>query len=113
MRMQKSDCRMQNQASGARGALRSAFCVHRSAFSRPAYSFAEVLFAVAVLGIGFIMVAAIFPVAIQQTQLTLEETVGTATARNGMSYIQGSPYMTLPGLPFSPGSPAVPAAPTP
>ena len=42
--------------------------------SRRAFSFVEVLFAVIILGVGFIMVAAIFPVAIQQTQATVEET---------------------------------------
>jgi len=41
---------------------------------RAGYSFTEVMFAVVVLGIGFIMIAAMFPVAIQQSQLTSEET---------------------------------------
>ena len=58
--------------------------------SRRGFSFAEVLFAVAVLGIGFIMVAAIFPVAIQQTQAALEETIGTSVARNGVGLVSAS-----------------------
>jgi Tfp pilus assembly protein PilV len=54
---------------------------------RRGFSFAEVLFAVAVLGIGFIMVAAIFPAAILQTQAAIDETVGTTVARNGGAQI--------------------------
>ena len=55
----------------------------RPAARRRAFSFVEVLFAVIILGIGFILVAAIFPVGIQQTRLTVEEasagrTVGVA-----------------------------------
>ena len=51
------------------------------------FSFPEVLFAVAVLGIGFIMVAAIFPAAIMQTQAAMEESTGTAVVRNGVTQI--------------------------
>jgi len=50
---------------------------------RRGFSFTEILFAVMILGIGFIMVAAIFPVAIQQTALTGDETVAAAIAREG------------------------------
>ena len=41
-------------------------------------TFIEVLFAVILLGIGFIMIAGIFPVAIQQTAAVSDETQGTA-----------------------------------
>jgi len=68
---------------------------------RAGFSFAEVLFAVAVLGIGFIMVAAIFPVAIMQTQATMEETVGTAVTRNGVNYMRGGPMMNVNKLPYT------------
>lgn len=44
---------------------------------RRGFSFVEVMFAVIILGIGFIMVTAIFPVAIQQTQLNVDETAAT------------------------------------
>ena len=44
------------------------------------YSFTEVMFAVVVLGIGFIMIAAMFPVAISQSKLTQEETNAAAIA---------------------------------
>jgi hypothetical protein len=53
----------------------------RGANGKSAFSFAEVMFAVVILGIGFILVAAIFPVAIQQTQTTSEENAASATAR--------------------------------
>ena len=45
------------------------------------FTFVEILFAIAVLGIGFIMIAAIFPVGLQQTKLTMDETTGAAGSR--------------------------------
>jgi len=56
--------------------------------SRPGFAFTEVLFAVMVLGIGFIMIAAMFPVTIKQTQATLEESVAAAMAREALAYLQ-------------------------
>ncbi len=56
--------------------------------TRPGYSFTEVMFAVVVLGIGFIMIAAMFPVAIQQTATTSEETNAAAIARGGVNYLK-------------------------
>jgi prepilin-type N-terminal cleavage/methylation domain-containing protein len=53
----------------------------RTAARRRGFSFVEVLFAVMILGIGFIMIAGVFPVAIAQTAATQEETVGATTAR--------------------------------
>ena len=47
------------------------------------FSFAEVLFAVIVLGIGFIMIAAVFPVAITQSKATKEETTTAAVVLQG------------------------------
>src|SRR5271170_6357188 len=48
---------------------------------RRGFSFIEVMFAVIILGIGFIMVSAMFPVAIQQTQMNVEDAaVGRVTA---------------------------------
>jgi hypothetical protein len=52
------------------------------------FAFTEVLFAVMVLGIGFIMIAAMFPVTIRQTQSTVEETVGAQVARGALDYMQ-------------------------
>jgi|GEM_PF-6718969 len=51
------------------------------------FSFAEVMFAVVILGIGFIMVAAVFPVAIKQGQATSEESFTATIARNGSNYL--------------------------
>src|SRR5688500_432200 len=48
---------------------------------RAGFSFAEVMFAVVVLGIGFIMLASIFPVAIRQTATVVEENDGTALTK--------------------------------
>lgn len=50
-----------------------------------AFSLTEVMFAVIVLGIGFIMVAAMFPVSISQSRLTVEETSAAAIARSAMA----------------------------
>ncbi len=55
--------------------------------TRRGFSFAEVMFAVVILGIGFIMVAAIFPVALQQTQATSEENSAGAAARGAAAAI--------------------------
>jgi hypothetical protein len=52
------------------------------------FSFTEVLFAVMILGIGFIMVAAIFPVAIQQAKSSTEETRAAAVARGAANYLE-------------------------
>jgi Tfp pilus assembly protein PilV len=60
----------------------------RNRFRSAGFSFTEVLFAVMILGIGFIMVAAIFPVAIVQTKLTQEETAGTSIARGAANYVE-------------------------
>jgi hypothetical protein len=55
---------------------------------RPGFSFTEILFAVMILAIGFIMVAAVFPVAIKQTEETVEETTGSSVAKGGASFMQ-------------------------
>lgn len=67
----------------------------RSTSARPGFTFVEILFAVMILGIGFIMIAGIFPVAINQTQLNGDETVGAALARNGVHYLEQIPYSSL------------------
>ena len=58
---------------------------------RGGFSFAEVLFAVIILGVGFILVAAIFPVAIQQTQSTVEDAAAAAAARQAAGVISAVP----------------------
>ena len=49
--------------------------------SRSAFTFLEVLFAIMILGIGFILVAAIFPAGIKQTQATVEDQYLTSISR--------------------------------
>jgi type II secretory pathway pseudopilin PulG len=56
-------------------------------FNRSGFSFAEVMFAVVILGIGFILIAAIFPVAIQQSAATGEESNAAAIARQAAAAI--------------------------
>lgn len=60
----------------------------RSANEARGFSFTEVLFAVMILGVGFIMVAAIFPVAIQQAKTSTEETTAAAVSRGGANYFE-------------------------
>lgn len=48
---------------------------------RGAFTFTEIMFAVIILGLGFIMIAAIFPVAIKQGQSSAEETIGISEAQ--------------------------------
>jgi type II secretory pathway pseudopilin PulG len=100
----------QRSASSA-GTLppRSSFIVHRSSFSsRPGFSFTEILFSVIILGIGFIMVAAIFPVAIQQGKVTTEEGTAAGVAREALSYL-GQAGANSDSIPDSQGGPLFPA----
>jgi hypothetical protein len=52
------------------------------------FNFCEVLFAVMILGIGFIMIAAIFPVALQQTKQTGEEVIAGSSSRGGVNFMR-------------------------
>lgn len=70
---------------GARRALHSSFIVHHSSFPR-GFSLTEVMFAVIILGIGFILIAAIFPVTISQSRMTVDETTGAAAARSALAF---------------------------
>lgn len=54
---------------------------------RRAFSFTEILFAIMILGIGFIMVAAMFPVALQQTENSTSDTIAANIARSGMNFV--------------------------
>jgi type II secretory pathway pseudopilin PulG len=51
------------------------------------FSFTEILFAVMILGIGFIMVAAMFPVAIRQTEANSRETITASVGRSSAEYL--------------------------
>jgi type II secretory pathway pseudopilin PulG len=52
------------------------------------FTFTEVLFAVMILGIGFIMIAGIFPVSLTQVKLTNEESTAAAVARGATAFLQ-------------------------
>lgn len=69
------------QATTGHGPLASAGPAHGG------FTLTEVMFAVILLGIGFIMVAAMFPVAIQQSRTTTEETAASVIARAAMAHI--------------------------
>lgn len=55
---------------------------------RAGLSFTEVMFAVMILGVGFIMLAGMFPVAIQQTRLTTEDTEASTMARSALQFME-------------------------
>src|SRR2546421_8551326 len=68
----------------------------RSRVRQRGFSFAEVMFAVIILGVGFIMIAALFPVAIRQSKSTADETSAAAFARvatNDMSALASTARM--------------------
>src|ERR1700722_4164861 len=80
---------------------------------RRGFSFVEILFAVMILGIGFIMIAGIFPVAIHQTQSNGDETIAATTARQGAAIIASMPNPAALMQPATPSTPTTPApAPT-
>src|SRR3954462_12375820 len=75
---------------------------------RLGFAFTEVLFAVMVLGIGFIMIAAMFPVTIRQTQNTMGDVIGANEAKAALAYMQtiASDKNFPPTVPpFLPGTP--------
>lgn len=61
---------------------------HNVSPRRRGFTFTEVMFAVILLGIGFIMLAGMFPVAIRQTQTTTEESHGSNLAQAGAKYLE-------------------------
>src|SRR4051795_8897323 len=74
---------------------------------RPAFAFTEILFAVMVLALGFIMIAAMFPVTIRQTQSTMEEATAANIAKGAMDYLQGiasEDFFPVTHPPTNPGS---------
>lgn len=59
----------------------------RTTYRGLGFTLAEVMFAVMILGIGFIMVAAIFPVAIQQAKVGRDETTAAEIAKAAVTFI--------------------------
>ena len=58
---------------------------------RRAFSFVEIMFAVMILGVGFIMIAGIFPVALTQTQANGSETIACNVAQGAVNYLSSLP----------------------
>lgn len=69
---------------------------------RSGFSFVEILFAIFILGIGFIMIAALFPVAIQQSQATSAETFARSMGISGVGYLRAVMPATQPAPYTSP-----------
>lgn len=72
----------------------SLFVTRHSSFANRGFSFTELLFAVMILGIGFILVAAIFPVGLAQTKSNFDETHTAALARSGAAEVGRVAYDT-------------------
>jgi len=74
--------------------------------ARRGFTFTEILFAVMILGIGFIMIAAVFPVALKQTDETVTESVAASLAKEAGSIVsrmgQGTPAALSGGTTGSP-----------
>ena len=60
------------------------------------FSFTEILFAVMILGIGFIMIAAMFPVAIHQTEANNQETIAASLGTNGADVLGKTAQILFP-----------------
>ncbi len=57
---------------------------------RRGFTFTEVMFAVIILGVGFVMIAAILPVAIQQSKLSVDEATAAAVTQAALNTITTS-----------------------
>lgn len=80
----------------------------RRSSRRPGFTFTEVLFAVMIMGIGFIMIAAMFPATIRQTATTIEETNGAMIARAAAQYLQSiASDQTMPPTATAPNVPGI------
>src|SRR5258706_7473723 len=55
---------------------------------RAGFTFMEILFAVIIMGVGMIMVAAMFPAAIKQTQANVEDGASTTVGRDALRTMQ-------------------------
>lgn len=63
--------------------------------ARRGFTFLEILFAVIVMGVGMIMVAGIFPVAIKQTRDNVEDTMGTIVAQDAIKLLQNVSFVDI------------------
>src|SRR5688572_30896346 len=72
------------------GRVRCANRFAKRTLRRRGFTFTEVMFAVILLGIGFIMLAGMFPVAIQQTQTNVEESTASVLVQAATRYLEES-----------------------
>src|SRR5213080_4751112 len=70
---------------------------------RTGFTFLEVLFAVMILGIGMIMVAAMFPAGIRQTQANVEDSAHMTLSRDMARQMQQMEGDKLPTAPSGSG----------
>ena len=84
----------------------------RYSLLRSAFSLPEVMFAIMILGIGFIMVAAMFPVAIQQSKDSQDNTTATEVAKSATNTLgqclNAAPVNTPMGAPTGPATLQIP-----
>lgn len=85
-------------------------CSAPRGWSRRGFSFTEILFAVMILGVGFIMVAAIFPVAMQQTAQSGDEVVAASTSKEATNTLTSlaNTFFMPPTVPLSQLPPPLP-----
>lgn len=70
---------------------------------RPGFSFIEILLAIVILGIGLVMVFAIFPISLDQQRRSIEEVDAQAVSEEAFRLIEQrlrANYFTYPGNPF-------------
>jgi hypothetical protein len=89
-----SNLRLGRRGFATRGRLALQSQIANRKLKISGYSFPEVMFAVVVLGIGFIMIAAIFPVAIAQSKSTADESTAAAMARGAANTLSRLAYNT-------------------
>ncbi|RPI64301.1 MAG: prepilin-type N-terminal cleavage/methylation domain-containing protein [Planctomycetaceae bacterium] len=71
--------------------------------SRKAFTLAEILIAIGIMGVGMVMVAALFPAAAKEASVSTEELVGNIICHNSVGAIKGSLWHcpTIGGQPFN------------
>jgi hypothetical protein len=84
MKLQGTDFKLQSAGGRERAAAPGPACAAR----RCGFTFIEVMFAVMILGFGVIMIAAMLPVAVRQTQNTRETNAGSAIIESGFHQLE-------------------------
>lgn len=77
--------RLAARRTGASGAVIASACP--AAENRRGFTLIEIMFAIAILGVGLIMVAATFPIAIKWTTEDAQKTIGQTIAQSAVAYL--------------------------